>query len=195
MINNHAMRSKSDIRSLALKQRQSLSQQQRSLYSQYIMTSLFAYLSAQAIAPQCLLMYRSLPSEVMTDAMLLTQDYDLFAPVVQDDTSMQWLRVGADTVWRKSAFGVLEPLSGLVWNAVSGGTILLCPLTAFDRQGNRLGMGKGCFDRWMVEFRDRVDRVVGLAFSCQEVASLPVEPHDMPMDIVITEKEVIACMS
>jgi len=71
--------------------------------------------------------------------------------------------------------------------------VLLCPLTAFDRQGNRLGMGKGCFDYWLSKHRHGLDQVIGLAFSGQEVAHIPAEAHDAPLDYIITEKEVIEC--
>lgn len=72
--------------------------------------------------------------------------------------------------------------------------IFLVPLLAFDRRGYRLGYGGGYFDRTLnAARRERAIVAVGLAFSVQEVAMLPVEAHDQRMDWVMTEKEVIAC--
>ncbi|PJC70988.1 MAG: 5-formyltetrahydrofolate cyclo-ligase, partial [Zetaproteobacteria bacterium CG_4_8_14_3_um_filter_59_5] len=70
---------------------------------------------------------------------------------------------------------------------------LLCPLVGFDRCGNRLGMGKGCFDRWLDGMKNHILLGVGLAFACQECPRIPAEAHDMPLDIIITEGETIAC--
>jgi len=54
-------------------------------------------------------------------------------------------------------------------------------------------MGKGCFDFWLAQHHHHIQQIIGLAFSCQEVAAVPAERHDMPMNCIITEKEVIQC--
>ena len=182
---------KNAVRAAAIERRKSLGQQRRQAYSHSIMASLFKFLSAQTIKSQCILMYRSLPLEVATEALLQTQAYNLFAPLTQSDASMQWLNFAPTTGWKKGVFGVLEPQSGSAWHRGNGVTTLLCPLTAFDRQGNRLGMGKGCFDMWLSQHRGDIQQVIGLAFACQEIGHVPIEEHDMPMDVVITEQEVI----
>jgi 5-formyltetrahydrofolate cyclo-ligase len=67
-------------------------------------------------------------------------------------------------------------------------------LLAFDRRGYRLGYGGGFYDRTLAEARlRRPVLALGLAFACQEVAEVPVEPHDEPLDGVLTESEVIRC--
>jgi len=184
---------KSRIRAAALQQRKSLSQHQRNSFSQQIIASLLQFLSAQTTQSECLLMYRSMSSEVITDALLPTTDYRIFAPVTPSDTSMQWRQVSPETDWKRGVFGVLEPQHGDIWHQQCGVTTLLCPLSAFDRQGNRLGMGKGCFDTWLSQYGAHIQQVIGLAFSCQQVAQMPIEAHDMPMHYVITEQEVITC--
>jgi 5-formyltetrahydrofolate cyclo-ligase len=71
--------------------------------------------------------------------------------------------------------------------------IIVCPLIAFDRAGGRLGQGGGYYDRTIERARasDRRPWVVGLAFSLQEVARVPVEPHDQRLDAILTEKAFI----
>lgn len=64
--------------------------------------------------------------------------------------------------------------------------MILCPLLAFDRFGGRLGQGGGYYDRTVAAMDNRV-AFVGLAYSGQEVARLPVEGHDEPLDGVLTE--------
>lgn len=70
--------------------------------------------------------------------------------------------------------------------------VLLMPLTAFDRQGGRVGYGRGYYDRAVADLRaaGRFPRLIGIAFSVQEVAAVPMEPHDAPLDMIVTEREV-----
>lgn len=82
------------------------------------------------------------------------------------------------------AYGTLEPDTAEV---VSPDLVFL-PLVAFDRLGNRLGMGKGFYDK---TFQRGRSILVGVAFACQESASLPVDVWDVPLDAVVTEKEFI----
>ncbi|OIO72694.1 MAG: 5-formyltetrahydrofolate cyclo-ligase [Zetaproteobacteria bacterium CG1_02_53_45] len=184
---------KAQIRAAALQRRKSLTRQQRTDFSRAIITSLFDYLSGQPEPSQNLLIYRSLPSEVATQALLAVDSHRLFAPVTHHHEYMEWHELSETTVWKTGLFGILEPESGDLWDGQQGVTTLLCPLTAFDRSGNRLGMGKGCFDYWLAGQAKHIKQVIGLAFSCQEVAEVPAQNHDVPMDCIITEKEVITC--
>ena len=71
--------------------------------------------------------------------------------------------------------------------------LVLCPLLAFDRQGHRLGQGAGHYDRTLIALRARKPVfVLGVGYAAQEVASLPVGPHDAPLDAIATENEYIA---
>ncbi|WP_421873740.1 5-formyltetrahydrofolate cyclo-ligase [Pararhizobium sp.] len=67
--------------------------------------------------------------------------------------------------------------------------ILLVPLSAFDRTGHRIGYGAGYYDRAIERLRlkGRAPRLIGIAFDCQEVASVPAEPHDVALDALLTE--------
>lgn len=69
--------------------------------------------------------------------------------------------------------------------------VLLVPLLAFDRQGGRLGMGGGYYDRTIAGLRaQKRILTIGVAFSCQEVSSVPVAPHDARIDRIATEIRV-----
>jgi 5-formyltetrahydrofolate cyclo-ligase len=69
---------------------------------------------------------------------------------------------------------------------------ILVPLVGFDRRGHRLGHGAGYYDRFL---DGRAATAVGLAFACQEVplaqGGVPVEPHDVPLTAVVTERGLI----
>jgi 5-formyltetrahydrofolate cyclo-ligase len=70
--------------------------------------------------------------------------------------------------------------------------IIVTPLLAFDRKGGRLGQGGGHFDRTLAAL-DAAGPVfaLGIAFAGQEVASVPGEHHDRPLDAILTDKEYI----
>jgi 5-formyltetrahydrofolate cyclo-ligase len=69
---------------------------------------------------------------------------------------------------------------------------LLMPLAAFDRNGNRLGYGKGHFDRTIAELSAQHPVLtIGLAFSVQEIDAVPAEEHDQPLDVIVTETGLI----
>ena len=72
--------------------------------------------------------------------------------------------------------------------------VLFVPLAAFDRRGARLGYGAGYYDATLAALRRRKPvRAIGIAFACQEVLFLPTEDHDQPLDIVVTERDIILC--
>ncbi len=67
--------------------------------------------------------------------------------------------------------------------------VILLPLVGFDRKGNRLGMGGGFYDRTLAGLApQKRPLLIGLAHQCQEVAQLPVQSWDIPLDAVVTDK-------
>jgi 5-formyltetrahydrofolate cyclo-ligase len=70
--------------------------------------------------------------------------------------------------------------------------VLLVPLLAFDRNGNRLGYGAGYYDMTIAALRAKKRVVaVGIAFAAQEVDEVPTTPRDARLDLVLTERETI----
>jgi len=73
---------------------------------------------------------------------------------------------------------------------------LIVPLVAFDRRGGRIGYGKGHFDRAIAALEAQHPVLtIGLAYAVQEIERVPAEEHDRPLDIVITEAEIIRTKS
>ena len=95
----------------------------------------------------------------------------------------------------RNRFGIFEPRLGknpvaAVWTL----DIILLPLVAFDRFGNRLGMGGGFYDRSLARLSEsnmKRPLLIGLAHHCQEVARLEAQNWDIPLDIIATDKELI----
>jgi 5-formyltetrahydrofolate cyclo-ligase len=70
--------------------------------------------------------------------------------------------------------------------------IVLVPLAAFDRRGYRIGYGAGYYDKSLAALRSAKPVVaIGIAYAAQEIPEVPVLPHDVRLDLVLTEREVI----
>lgn len=70
--------------------------------------------------------------------------------------------------------------------------ILIVPLAAFDRAGNRIGYGGGYYDRTLELLRGQGPvTAIGLAFASQELPSIPAESFDQPLDMIVTCREII----
>ena len=105
---------------------------------------------------------------------------------------------GQPLIMRAWAFG--EPLVAGVWGikvpkddapAVDP-DVLLVPLLAFDRRGDRIGYGAGYYDMTIAALRANKPVVaIGIAFAAQEVDVVPTTPRDARLDLVLTEREVI----
>ncbi|HDZ22103.1 MAG TPA: 5-formyltetrahydrofolate cyclo-ligase [Phycisphaerae bacterium] len=86
------------------------------------------------------------------------------------------------------SFGILEPANGEPW-PVESIDMVVVPGLAFDRCGRRLGQGAGFYDRFLSTDGMRAT-TCGLAFAEQLVDDVPVTPHDWPMDIVVTDRDI-----
>ncbi len=88
------------------------------------------------------------------------------------------------TDFRTNKWGILEPVGS---HKVDEIDLAVVPLVAYDGL-NRLGHGKGYYDRYLATHDCYV---IGLAFDCQKVENLQVEQNDIPLDCLITEKRII----
>ncbi|UDL93238.1 5-formyltetrahydrofolate cyclo-ligase [Lichenihabitans sp. PAMC28606] len=78
--------------------------------------------------------------------------------------------------------------------AVVDPDVLFVPLAVFDRRGHRIGYGAGYYDITLAALRRRKSVLaIGVAYAEQEVLFIPAEPHDEPLDLVLTERETLLC--
>jgi 5-formyltetrahydrofolate cyclo-ligase len=117
---------------------------------------------------------------------LRTRGARLCLPVVLDRETIVFRELVAGAPVIKTGFGTTGPAPDA---AVLDPDILLVPLSAFDDNGHRIGYGAGHYDRAIdrLKGKGRDPRLIGIAFDCQEVASVPAEPHDVALDAILTE--------
>ncbi len=156
--------------------------------SNHLLNSL-TYQSASTI-----LAYAALPAELSLDPLILEALADnkrICIPQINwEDKSMRPAQIhNLDSDLQTGRYGVRTPINGCPLVETHELDLILIPGLAFDRQGNRLGRGAGFYDR-LISTLDRTDKrpsLVGVCYQCQIVDRVPTEPHDYPMDRVITE--------
>lgn len=123
-------------------------------------------------------------SAIIRDAL---KHKHLVIPVSNTDSltiTPSYLKSENDLV--KGAYGIYEPR--IIEPAkVNDIDIAIIPGIAFDRRGGRLGFGKGYYDRFLSEFHGVK---IGFCYEFQLIDELPLDSHDIPMDIIITEKRI-----
>ena len=107
----------------------------------------------------------------------------LCLPAVIDRETIEFRELTRTTALVDTGFGTVGPGPDV---PVLRPEILVVPLAAFDRRGGRLGYGAGYYDRAAAGLGAVL---VGLAFAEQEVAHVPTEAHDVPLDAVATDAE------
>ena len=139
--------------------------------------------------------FASTPSEINTYSILegsLELGKKLYLPkVVKDKNLFHFYPVQNFKTLTKGPFGILEPSgnSPADWEEID---LILVPGLAFDLTGNRLGFGKGYYDR-VLPLLKKSALTIGLCYSFQIVDKIPTEPHDVPLKAVLSEKGFQFC--
>jgi 5-formyltetrahydrofolate cyclo-ligase len=105
-----------------------------------------------------------------------------FPRITAKDAALDFHLVPDGEILSPGRHGIHEPLAH--WPKVMP-ALLLVPLLAYDDQGYRLGYGGGYYDRTLAALTGA--RAIGIAYGGQRMESLPHEPHDQPLDAVLTE--------
>jgi 5-formyltetrahydrofolate cyclo-ligase len=107
-------------------------------------------------------------------------------PIMMPDKSLRFRSWRPGDALARHALGVEEPLESA--HEITP-AIILVPLLAFDGDGYRLGYGGGYYDRTMAHFRalPNPPLFIGVGYSLQEIEQVPNEPHDAPLDGILTE--------
>ena len=184
---------KAELRKKFLKKRDALDPIARARDSAIIRHRIFHQVEWHDI--QTLAVYVSFRSEVETQKLIreaLAQKKRVVLPVVDlKRKEIDFCELHSFGDLAPGPYSIPEPAPGLR-RTVDPADIewVLVPGAAFDRQGGRIGMGEGYFDKLLARMPNA--KRIGLAYSVQvQKKPLPLEPHDIRMNMIITEKEVI----
>lgn len=121
---------------------------------------------------------------------ILDSGKNLCIPRVKDSTVMEAIKIeDLDKGLVKKAFGILEPQDNLGAIDIHEIDLVLVPGVAFDKYGNRLGHGKGYYDRFLSKCS--VNTIfIGICYSFQLLESIPFSSHDVKVHYIITESSL-----
>jgi 5-formyltetrahydrofolate cyclo-ligase len=174
------MNTKQDLRRAARDKRKTLA---RSGFTQEIAQ----YADALPVAEGAVVgAYHALPEEadpaLLLQALAAKGRHIAFPRIAAKGLPLDYHRIPDGEAMAPGAFGIHEPLD--TWPRVRP-DLLLVPLLAFDGRGHRLGYGGGFYDRTLAILNVPA---IGIAYAGQEVVSLPDEPHDRTLDMILTEQ-------
>ena len=138
-------------------------------------------------------LYAALPDEVPSRPLfdaLTTLHKTLLLPRVLRENELAFAVVTDWSALRPGRYGVPEPPALAVTIEPEEGDLVLVPGVAFDRAGNRLGRGKGCYDRAFPSGAARPPLLMGVAYDLQVVDAVPHAARDRRMDAVVTQSEL-----
>ena len=143
-----------------------------------------------------ILFYISYDNEVYTHDMIketLSKDKKVVVPVT--DVKKRKLILSELKNWGDltlGTYGILEPLEDRIQKVSPEDIdIIITPGVAFDEYGHRIGHGMAYYDNLLKNMSKNL--VIGLAFEFQIMQNIPTESHDIPVDMIITEKRIINC--
>lgn len=166
----------------ALKQQYSASDLKS--FSLPIITEMLSFDSVKEA--DCIMLYNSMPDEVDT-RQAIEQLYEhgkkILLPVVVSKTEMEIREYTGPDNMKIGPYHIPEPI-GKTYTAYPEIDVIIVPGVAFDRQGNRMGHGRGYYDRFFSHIPGTLK--IGICFPFQLVPTVPADVFDVKMDYIIT---------
>ena len=173
---------KSEQRKICINNRKNLSIFNRKDYSKIICEKIATIINSNSNV----LSYIPTIDEVNTEAV--NKQFKVFYPVIYKDRNMDAYRPIKDK-FLYNRFKILEP--NPLHSQFCKSTDLqyaIVPMVGFDENCNRMGRGKGYYDRYLSSCPDTIK--IGVAFECQKLEEVLTDEHDIKMDYIITETNI-----
>jgi len=174
---------KAELRKIIRQRKRQYSSEQLADLSLVLISRLLSHPKVQAA--HTLLLYYSLPDEVNTHAcveQLRQMGKEILLPKVIGEGLMEIRRYTGPESMQLGAFNIMEPI-GELFTDFDKIELAVVPGMSFDSAGNRLGRGKGYYDRFLAQAPHLYK--LGLCFDFQKTAQVPCEANDIKMDEVL----------
>lgn len=136
--------------------------------------------------------YIGFGSEINTKSLIeimLKEGKEVFVPKVLEE-EMIALKITSLNNLIESKFKILEPIGEKSDIDGEEFDLIIMPGVAFDRSGNRIGYGKGYYDKYLKDIKSDIKKIA-LAYELQLIEEIETEEHDLKVDSIITENEII----
>ena len=119
------------------------------------------------------------------------KNFKILLPVIKNSNKMSFKLWIFKEPLNVNKFGILEPQNR---SREIIPDLIMVPLVAFDSHLNRIGYGKGYYDRSLQKFGKTKKKIisVGIAYSFQKCRSIPINKHDIKLDYIFTERGIIS---
>jgi len=176
--------SKQELRMLMLNNRRLFAGQHKHTADQKIQEQALTLINAYQTIGIYLNMQEEVSTKLIIDSLRLANKVICGPKCVGSE--LEFRVIDDPAALKPGMLGIMEPTGELI--AKEHIQVLLIPLVAFDQNLNRLGYGKGYYDRYLAGFHGLK---IGLAYQLQSVESIRTDEHDIALDYIITENSLI----
>jgi len=148
---------------------------------------LFRYIMGQGW--DTIALYRAFRSEISLLPLanaLLKEGKHVYYPLMKKENTLSWVETNTFTSFLPNSYGIEEPIERGSVAKPHELQLIIAPLLAFDSFGNRLGYGKGYYDKALSTSKPH--RYIGVAYPFQAVTFIPASPHDILLDDIVTSQ-------
>lgn len=178
------MDAKNSYRKAALHLRSQLTRSQQAELSKQMHQNLINYIEKhQYKSVHIYISYKNEPDTYKTIEYLLARSYEVYVPYIKNGEMYSSQIHNLDFI--NGEYGIPEPKLLEPEPKDKKFDLVIVPTLAFDSNNNRLGYGKGFYDRFLTNQPQA--HKIGLSYSFNKVDNLPTDKHDIPLDLVITE--------
>lgn len=129
--------------------------------------------------------YLAFNNEVDLASLLSLTTKEFYAPKIDDNDELIFIKIDENSKFASHKFGNLEPINGPITNQLD---YIIVPAVAISKNLTRVGYGKGYYDKYLL--KNKIAYKVGVIYKFQEVEYLKPEPQDVALDYYFTEESL-----
>lgn len=178
----------SEVRKISIENRNEINAQDRATFNESIFNKVIN--SKEYKEADVVFVYVARPGEVDTIKIIedaIAIDKCVCVPKVIADGYMEFYEINSMSQLEIGYKDILEPADNCMIRFPDEfeRPLVVCPMVAFDDDMNRVGSGKGFFDRYLAKYKNTTK--LGVAYQCQKSDSIEIGPYDIKMDMIVTE--------